>query len=206
MLAPPYSPQGLQISYSGRVIELTPLQEEAAVMWVSATMNPPELAADSVFTSNFMNDWQQVLAATEAGRQVQHLEQCDFSMIRAALEKVPRPPRRSSQAREAAEAPFAFAQLDALDGVERSVYNFLMMPPMIFRGRGPHPLRGRISTRVLPEQVTLNLDAKSPLPAIPDLGNGVKHTWGAVISNDSVPWLARWSDPGTGVTNYSFTN
>lgn len=196
--APAYHPQGLQITYSGRSIELTPLQEEAAVMWVSATMQDPALAADSVFACNFMSDWQLVLSATEAGRQVQHLEQCDFSMIMAALEKAPEPPKRSKEAREADE-PFAIAQID---GVERRVMNFSMIPPGIFRGRGPHPLRGRIRTRVLPEHVTLNLDAMSPIPPIPDLGDGVEHTWGAVISNDSVPWLASWSDPVTGVTNY----
>lgn len=44
-----------------------------------------------------------------------------------------------------------------VDGHIEKVGNYNMEPPGTFRGRGQHPKMGKLKSRVLPEQVSINL-------------------------------------------------
>ena len=44
-----------------------------------------------------------------------------------------------------------------VDGHIEKVGNYNMEPPGAFRGRGAHPKMGKLKSRVLPEQVSVNL-------------------------------------------------
>jgi DNA topoisomerase-1 len=43
------------------------------------------------------------------------------------------------------------------DGEVEKVSNVVVEPPGIFRGRGEHPLAGRLKSRIVPEFVSINI-------------------------------------------------
>ncbi|CAG8727243.1 146_t:CDS:2, partial [Ambispora leptoticha] len=79
------------------------------------------------------------------------------------------------------------------------VGNFRIEPPGLFRGRGKHPKTGKLKLRVAPESVTINIgkDAK-----IPDPPPG--HTWGKIIHDNTVTWLATWKENVNDSIKYVF--
>jgi len=78
-----------------------------------------------------------------------------------------------------------------VDGGRREpVTNWRMEPPMVFLGRGEHPLRGCFKRRIVPEDVTLNLDRSSLIPTLPR-----GRRWAAVVHRSDCQWLWSWMDP-----------
>lgn len=65
-----------------------------------------------------------------------------------------------------------------------------MEPPGAFRGRGEHPKMGKLKSRVLPEQVSLNLSECSAIPTCPLPG----HAWSDVRHDPRGQWLATWKE------------
>jgi DNA topoisomerase-1 len=65
-----------------------------------------------------------------------------------------------------------------------------MEPPGAFRGRGEHPKMGKLKSRVLPEQVSLNLSECAPVPPCPVPG----HAWSDVRHDPRGQWLATWKE------------
>ena len=65
-----------------------------------------------------------------------------------------------------------------------------MEPPGIFRGRGEHPLAGRLKSRIVPEFVKINIGPNDPIPICHIPG----HCWKEVISNPDASWLAHFKD------------
>jgi DNA topoisomerase-1 len=82
-----------------------------------------------------------------------------------------------------------------LNGRKEKVGNYRIEPPGLFRGRGEHPKTGTLKTRVLPEQVTLNIGEKAKIPDPP-----AGHKWGNIQHDNSVTWLATWKDNVNGVS------
>jgi len=80
------------------------------------------------------------------------------------------------------------------------VGNFRMEPPGIFMGRGCHPLAGKIKTRILPEDITLNIDSQSKIPELPSFYKNKK--WGKIIHDNTLEWLASWKDTITNKVKY----
>jgi DNA topoisomerase IB len=78
----------------------------------------------------------------------------------------------------------------SLEGVVEPIANWRMEPPMIFMGRGDHPLRGSLKRRIVPEDVILNLPEGGPVPKLP---RGRK--WADVIHRKECEWLWSWTDP-----------
>lgn len=77
-----------------------------------------------------------------------------------------------------------------IDGRLEKVSNYTVEPPGIFRGRGEHPLSGKIKARILPENVTINVGHDDPVPRCPLPG----HCWKEVVSNPEATWLAFYRD------------
>jgi len=65
-----------------------------------------------------------------------------------------------------------------------------MEPPGAFRGRGAHPKMGKLKSRVLPEQVSLNLSECAAVPQCPVPG----HAWSDVRHDPRGQWLATWKE------------
>lgn len=82
-----------------------------------------------------------------------------------------------------------------IDGREEKITNWKMEPPVVFIGRGEHPLRGCLRRRVVPRDVTLNLDPGAKIP---------KMSWGDVVHRPVCGWMWSWRDPLLGKTKYVY--
>jgi DNA topoisomerase-1 len=76
-----------------------------------------------------------------------------------------------------------------LDGHEWEVGNFLLEPPGLFRGRGEHPKMGALKKRLQPEDISINIGDISKAPVAPP-----GHKWKEVKSDNSVTWMASWTE------------
>jgi len=77
-----------------------------------------------------------------------------------------------------------------VDGYKQKIANYRVEPAGLFLGRGDHPLCGILKKKVTPEDITLNIGSKAPVPPCPIPG----HKWGQIVHNDEVAWLASWKD------------
>lgn len=59
----------------------------------------------------------------------------------------------------------------SVDGKEEKVGNFRIEPPALFLGRGEHPLMGKVKKRIWPEDITINIGPKDPVPECPSPGH-----------------------------------
>ena len=91
------------------------------------------------------------------------------------------------QAKEEQEKNFLYA---TIDGRREKVGNFRVEPPGLFRGRGEHPKMGKLKSRIMPEDVIINIGETAPVPPCPIPG----HKWGEVRHDHGVTWLAGWKD------------
>ena len=156
------------------------------------------------FNKNFWNDFKPYLPKE---LNIDNLESIDVNLIKKHLDKIADENRnltneekeKNKQELDKLEEPYKYC---IIDGAKQKVGNYRIEPPGIFLGRGNHPKIGMIKKRILPEDVTINLDKEAPVlkPNIPD------HNWGEVIHNRLVIWLASWKDNVTGKTKYIFTS
>ncbi|GIY54934.1 DNA topoisomerase 1 [Caerostris extrusa] len=82
-----------------------------------------------------------------------------------------------------------------IDGHKQKVSNFKIEPPGLFRGRGTHPKMGMLRRRVEAEDVAINIGKEAQVPSPPS-----GHTWKEVRHDNTVSWLARWSENILGST------
>ena len=93
---------------------------------------------------------------------------------------------RIKEEKAAIDKKYGFA---IIDGRKEKVGNFRIEPPGLFRGRGDHPKTGTLKQRVMPEQVTINIAKDAPIPSPPE-----GHRWGGVVHDNTVAWLATWTE------------
>ena len=193
MFPPPYVPHKVPIIYNGQAVPLDPEPEEIATIYAKFVLASSDNLKNSVFRKNFWHDWKDVLGPDTL---IKDLAGCDFQQIVAHLLKVKE--EKKIKVKEASESDAADPYKTAvIDGVVQPVGNFRMEPPGIFLGRGCNPNLGRVKRRIFPEDITINIGKES---AVPNPGPG--HSWGSVIHNRDVEWLASWKDDITGKTKY----
>jgi DNA topoisomerase-1 len=154
----PYEPHHVRMTYDGRPIDLTPLQEEAATFF--AAMDPDGMHLGNpktrdIFIKNFFADFKAVLGK---GHAIKEFSKCDFQPIRRHLDEKKIVKKAATDAekklskaeREVSILQYGYA---IVDGHIEKVGNFNMEPPGAFRGRGEHPKMGKLKQRVAPEQV-----------------------------------------------------
>merc|ERR1712152_27071 len=72
---------------------------------------------------------------------------------------------------------------------------------MGFRGRGEHPKQGMIKRRIMPEDVIINCSKDSKVPEPPR-----GHKWKKVQYDNTVTWLASWTENIQGQIKYVMLN
>ncbi|MEM2875013.1 MAG: hypothetical protein QW567_03225, partial [Candidatus Hadarchaeales archaeon] len=199
VMMPPYEFHGFRIKCRGKLISLTPEQEEMAVAWVRKLGTPQ--AEDPVFVENFFSDF-----CRELGIDGAKPEDFDFSEIRRWVEEErarkeamtkeekKRLAELRKKIREENRKRYGYA---TINGETVEIGNYAVEPPCIFVGRGKHPLRGRWKPRIYPEDVTLNLSPDAPMPPAPD-----GRSWGGRVFDPEALWIARWRDKLTGKMKY----
>lgn len=145
-----------------------------------------------IFIKNFFGDFKAMLGKKHA---IKDFSKCDFEpirrhlneqkMIRKAITDDEKKANKSDRDRILFIYGFA-----VVDGHLERVGNYNMEPPGTFRGRGEHPKMGKLKSRVIPEQVQLNMSECSSVPRCPVPG----HAWGEVRHDPQVQWLAQWKE------------
>ncbi|GAV48016.1 hypothetical protein ZYGR_0I03120 [Zygosaccharomyces rouxii] len=188
-------PSHIKMYYNGKPVDLPPQAEEVAGFF--AALLQSDHAKNTVFQSNFFNDFIEVLnenGGTKNGINIESFDKCDFTKMFEFFEMQkeqrkqlsPQEKKQLRMEREKFEEPFKYCELD---GRKEQVGNFKIEPPGLFRGRGAHPKTGKLKRRVYPEDVVLNLDKDATIPPLPE---GQK--WGEIRHDNTVQWLAMWRE------------
>ena len=177
-------PKSVHLRSGKTPVVLNEAQEEAACLYARAAITNPNL--DKTFVRNFHRDFRALFPKGSAPDPTT----LDFSPIITYLKTKPKGSATSA------------AQLDKyrkceVDGVEQPVANFMVEPPSLFKGRGDHPLRGKIKRRIFPEDVIINISKEAPVPK-----PNVPGKWGQVIEDKHAMWIACWRQPVTGKLHY----
>ncbi|KAL4402884.1 DNA topoisomerase 1 [Malassezia pachydermatis] len=206
----PYSPlpKEIKLKYDGHPVPLPPESEEVAMFY--AVKLETQHATNPIFNKNFFEDFQMYLKKYPPldGTRINKFEKLDFRDMynywkslkdaEAERKKSMAPSARKAEiaARKAIENEYKSC---LVDGVEQKAGNVTVEPPGLFLGRGAHPKAGRVKTRILPEQITINHSADHPPPAPP-----AGHKWGEVVERKDVTWLALWRENINGSFKYVF--
>jgi len=185
-----YEPHGIPIHYDGEPVKLNPGQEEVATHF--ARYIKTDHYAKEQFKKNFFEAFQEILGEDHL---IQEFDKCDFTAINTYLEEQKQIRKNRTKAEKDIEKnkkaelkkKFGYA---ILDGKREALGNFTVEPPGLFLGRGNHPKAGKLKKRVMPEQISLNLSKGAKVPPCPVPG----HSWGPIIHNPEVTWIACWKE------------
>lgn len=198
-----YQSHGIPVIFKGKKIKLPILAEEYATMF--AKYIDTDYMNNSKFKKNFFKDFKQVLPDDLKNSNINDF---DFSLIKKYLDEINEKQKNKSKEQKSMEKEKRLKKEEPysvcyIDGTQQKIGNYKIEPPGIFLGRGSHPKIGRIKKRVMPEEITLNLDKDAPIPKISLPGN---HKWGRIIHDKSSIWLASWKEHITGKRKYIFTS
>ena len=183
-----YAPQGFTITVLGKLLKLTPLQEEMAVKFAQKFGTP--YTEDATFCSNFMKDFAEALRIKEKIT----VKDIDWTPItrwveaeRARKANMSKEEKKQLAAarkklREERKERYGWA---TVDGVRMEVGNYAVEPPSVFMGRVRHPTRGSWKPAVTTNDVTLNLSPDAPMPP----GEWAGREW-----RPNELWIAKWTD------------
>ncbi|EHK40816.1 uncharacterized protein TrAtP1_004174 [Trichoderma atroviride] len=211
LFAPEYQPlpKNVKMYYDGKPVTLSPEAEEVATFWASMMTAASTHHLDNpVFRKNFFTDFSDFIkkhgAKDASGNKIdiKSFDLCDFSKIAeywAARNEAKKAMTKEEKAaakaeKDALEAPYLYC---TWDGRKQKVGNFRVEPPSLFRGRGEHPKTGKVKTRVLPEQITINIGKGAKVPTPP-----AGHKWKAVQHDQKATWLAMWQENINGAYKY----
>lgn len=189
---PFYTPHGVAPLHKGKPLKLTPAQEEIATFWAQALGT--DFTEKETVRKNFEAELFAVLTP-EMG--VKSLNDIDFEPIVKHLEKMKeernnRPNEVKKKEREQNAKMDTYYRYCIIDGERERVNTVMVEPPGIFRGRGEHPGAGKLKSRILPENVTVNVGLDNMIPKCDIPG----HSWKAVVNNPEATWLGQFKDEG----------
>ncbi|KAG5493316.1 hypothetical protein GH5_02059 [Leishmania sp. Ghana 2012 LV757] len=198
LFPPEYEPHGISIWYDGHAFKMTPEEEEVATMF--AVMKEHDYYRMEAFRRNFFESWREILDKRQ--HPIRRLELCDFEPIyqwhlaerEKKLNRTKEEKKAIKEKQDAEAEPYRYCMWD---GRREQVANFRVEPPGLFRGRGKHPLMGKLKARVQPEDITINIGETAEVP-VPPAG----HKWAAVQHDHTVTWLATWRDSVAGNVKY----
>ncbi len=202
LFPPEYVPHGIKLYYDGEPVDLTPELEEVATFY--SQYLETDHVKKAIFNKNFFSDFRQMLKSKPSlYSKITKFEKCDFTKINAYLkqkkeERLSRTKEEKQKEKEEKEKIVEKFGYALVDGHKQKIGNFRIEPPGLFLGRGDHPKTGHIKKRIMPEDVTINIGKKAPVPPCPIKG----HNWGSVIHNNTVTWLAMWKETINGGFKY----
>jgi DNA topoisomerase-1 len=189
-----YEHQNYPVLVCDKEYHLSKEAEEVAVMW--AQKLETVYVKDKTFQKNFWLDFKAFLP--KELQETKFPENWDMTKIYSALQKKKEEKKiKTKEEREfekkekdAIKNHFGFA---TINGQKVPLGNYMVEPPGLFMGRGKHPLRGRVKSRIYAEQITLNMSKDAPHPPAPK-----GHKWLRIVENKNALWTAMWVDPLTG--------
>jgi DNA topoisomerase-1 len=205
VFAPAYDPlpANIRFRYNGQVMKLSESAEEVATFY--ARMLDHEYTSKKIFNDNFFHDWQKFMTKDEK-RTITKLELCDFVEMSVYF-KEQTELRKTRTKEEKLESKLAEQKLRdeygccLVDGHKQLIGNFKIEPPGLFRGRGEHPKMGKVKVRVLAGDVIINIGKEANVPKPPP-----GHKWKEVRHDNTVTWLACWTENIMGSVKYIMLN
>ncbi|XP_030223148.1 DNA topoisomerase I, mitochondrial isoform X1 [Gadus morhua] len=196
-------PDNVRFYYNGKVVKLSLASEEVALFF--GQMLDHEYTTKAVFRENFFKDWRKEMSSEER-LLIQDLNKCDFSELHA-MHKAKVEARKNMSKEEKLVIKEANQQtveeygFCLLDHHRERIGNFKIEPPGLFRGRGEHPKQGMLKKRIQPEHVIINCSSESKIPAPPP-----GHRWKEIRHDNTVTWLASWTENIQGSIKYIMLN
>ncbi|XP_077207462.1 DNA topoisomerase I, mitochondrial isoform X2 [Paroedura picta] len=203
--APPYEPlpDDVRFYYNGKPMKLSLAAEEIATFY--AKMLDHDYTRKHIFQNNFFNDWTKEMTPEER-KKIKELGKCNFDEIHQyfvekheahkALAKEEK--QKLKQEAERIQEKYGYCMID---GHREKIGNFKTEPPGLFRGRGDHPKMGMLKKRILPEDIIINCSRDSLIPPPPP-----GHKWKEVRCDNTVTWLACWTENIQGSIKYVMLN
>jgi len=205
VFAPPYEklPKSVHFRYNGKVVKLSQDAEEIAGFY--SRFIEHDYTTKEKFNINFFKDWRKSMTSEERDL-ITDLKKCDFRDIndyykmkseeRKAMSKEEKLKIKEENERLIKEYGIAI-----IDGHKEKIGNFRIEPPGLFRGRGDHPKMGMLKKRIIPEDVIINCSKDSKAPEPPK-----GHKWREVRHDNTVSWLACWTENVQGQQKYVMLN
>ena len=194
----PYKPIGAILGYKGKKYKLTPEEEEFALKYAQRMVTdetaPIVHTTDKTFNQNFWKDFRSYLRP-ELRSKIKNFKDIEWdSLVKHARQlkedrKKLTPEEKLQKKIETARKKYEYSYA-VLDGVTEKVGNPAVEIVGLFLGRGGHPKRGKIKSKIFPEDVTLNIGVGDKIPPPPK-----GHKWGKIMHDSKATWLARWKDP-----------
>jgi len=205
VFAPLYEPlpKNVRFYYDGKVMELEPNTEEVATFY--GKMLDHDYTTKEVFNNNFWKDWRKVMTKAEK-ETITDFKKCNFTEINDYFKKVSEERKnRSKEEKQKAKKENEEIQKEygvcLIDSHSEKIGNFRIEPPGLFRGRGDHPKQGQLKKRTNPEDVIINCSKDSVIPVAPE-----GHKWKEVRHDNTVTWLASWTENIQNATKYVMLN
>ena len=184
---PEYKSQNIIIKYNNTDI-IDPFVEEYLLYFIKKK----GYNRDVLFKKNFLNSLNDITS------HVYNFTDIDLFSLKKFIKDVKKYPINDDDSFSSSfMKKYTYA---TIDGKNHKISNPFIEPPSIFVGRGDHPLRGTIKKRILPEDITLNIDNQSKIPPC-TLKN---HTWGNIVHDNNSTWIASWKDSITGNLKYIY--
>lgn len=195
-----YQPHKIPVLINNQQVVLPELAEEYITLY--ANYLGTDYMKNNKFKTNFFSDLKKTLGNIK----VNSIDDIDITNIKKHLDKIKErnkniskeEKQRIKERNDKIQEPYKYC---IINGAKQKVGNYRIEPPGIFLGRGNHPKLGKIKKRINPEDVTINLDKNSPVPK-----PNVSGKWKDVIHDNSVIWLATWTDTITKKNKYVFTS
>ncbi|EFX74248.1 hypothetical protein DAPPUDRAFT_109061 [Daphnia pulex] len=189
-------PGNVKFKYNGQEMKLSTAAEEVGSFY--AAMLDHDYVTKDVFNKNFFKDWRKFMTHSEK-EIITDLKKCDFTYMLTYFkakseERKNRTKEEKLQLKTENEEMVKEYGWCIIDGHKQRIGNFKIEPPGLFRGRGDHPKMGMVKRRVMPEDVIINC-TKGTAPKPPP-----GHKWKEVRSDNTVTWLASWTENVQGQT------
>ncbi|XP_071973366.1 DNA topoisomerase I, mitochondrial-like isoform X2 [Engystomops pustulosus] len=205
VFAPLYDPlpKDVKFYYDGKPVQLSVQAEEVAKFF--GAMLDHEYTTKDIFRNNFFMDWRKEMTLEER-MVLTDLAKCDFTEIfnyhkRVVEERKNRTKEEKLKVKEENAKLVEEFGFCVMDHHKERIGNFKIEPPGLFRGRGDHPKQGMLKKRILPEDVIINCSKDSKIP-VPPTG----HKWKEVRHDNTVTWLASWTENVQGSVKYVMLN
>ena len=160
-----------------------------------------DYTSKDTFNKNFFHDWREVMTKEER-KLITDLKKCDFTKMAEYFKQLSEERKAMSKEEKAKikadneklVVQYGFCNMD---NHKEKVGNFRIEPPGLFRGRGDHPKMGKLKKRVQPEDIIINCSKDSKYPTPPE-----GHKWKEVRHDNTVTWLASWTENIAGQNKY----
>ncbi|XP_046639918.1 DNA topoisomerase I, mitochondrial-like [Daphnia pulicaria] len=195
-------PGNVKFKYNGQEMKLSTAAEEVGSFY--AAMLDHDYVTKDVFNKNFFKDWRKFMTHSEK-EIITDLKKCDFTYMLTYFkakseERKNRTKEEKLKLKSENEEMVKEYGWCIIDGHKQRIGNFKIEPPGLFRGRGDHPKMGMVKRRVIPEDVIINC-TKGTAPKPPP-----GHKWKEVRSDNTVTWLASWTENVQGQVKYIMLN